>query len=191
MKSCYQDIRSVLFDARNSYDLLWFLIGEHDQRADVINAFEQLQKTYTTLCSALYTSSIIKICSVFGTGPNNITLKSMPHVELDTEFSRIWEIGRLLYKLRSKALAHLDDRYSPDQVAKDTGLTYDGLRKFIADTVSLFDRTAAISGERSVNDFGLSDEFPKLLTQLNSIRESAGINRLETENEIVCGVGPK
>lgn len=60
----------------------------------------------------------------------------------------------------------MDKRCDPDQIAKDTGLTYNGLRRFLADTVSLFDRIAAINGERGVNDFGLSDEFPRLLKQL-------------------------
>lgn len=168
MKSSYQDIRSALFDARNSCDLWWLLIGAHDQRTKVINGFENLPVTYATLCPALYTSFIIKLCSVFGTGSHDLTLKSLPNAELDSEFARVWEIGRRLYKLRSKVVAHLDKRCDPDQIAKDTGLTYDGLRQFLADTVSLFDRIAATNGERDVNDFGLGDEFPTLLTLLGT-----------------------
>ena len=166
MKSYYQGIRSALFDARNSYDLWWLLVGTHDQRTDVLDAFEQLPETYKTLCPALYTSFIIRICSVFGTGSNDITLKSIPQIELDPEFSRLWEIGRRLYKLRSKAVAHLDDRCDPTQLAKDTGLTNNDFRRFLANTVSLFDRIASDNGERCINDFGLTDEFPRLIIQL-------------------------
>lgn len=166
MKSPYQHLRSALFDARNSCDLWWLLIGAHDQRTDVVDGFERLPVIYATLNPALYTSFIIKLCSVFGTGSHDITLKTLPKAELDPEFDRIWEIGRRLYKLRSKVVAHMDKNCDPDKIAKDTGLTYNGLRQFLADTVSLFDRIAAINGERGVNDFGLSDEFPRFLRQL-------------------------
>lgn len=166
MKSPYQDLRSALFDARNSYDLWWLLIGAHDQRTKVIDGFEHLPVIYATLNPALYTSFIIKLCSVFGTGSNDITLKTLPNAELDSDFARIWEIGRRLYMLRNKVVAHMDKRCDPDQIAKDTGLTYNDLRQFLADTVSLFERIAEINGERGVNDFGLSNEFPRLLRQL-------------------------
>lgn len=171
MKSTYQHLRSALFDARNSCDLWWLLIGAHDQRTEVIDGFEQLPVIYATLNPALYTSFIIKLCSVFGTGSNDVTLKTLSKAELDPEFSRIWEIGRRLYKLRSKVVAHIDNRCDPDQIAKDTGLTYDSLRRFLTDTISLFDRIATLNGERGVNDFRLSDEFSTFLRGLQRNNE--------------------
>ncbi len=166
MKCPYQSLRSALFDARNSCDLWWLLVSKHDQRTDVIDGFKQLRAIYATLIPALYTSFIIKLCLVFGTGPHDITLKTIPKAELDPEFARICAIGGRLYKFRNKVVAHMDTHCDPQQIAKDIGLSNEGLRQFLADTVSLFDRIAAINGERGINDFGLSDEFPRLLKRL-------------------------
>ncbi len=167
MKTVFDDIRNALLHAQHCCDFWWLLEGAHLQRTDVIGAFEELPVVYETLRPALYTSLIIKVCSVFGTGSDDITLRSLPDAELDHEFPRIWEIGRRLYKLRSKLIAHLDSRCDPDLVAKETGLTNDSLRAFLADAVALYNRIAERHREPDVADFGLGDEFKVFLARLN------------------------
>jgi len=174
MKVVFDDIRNALLHAQHCCDFWWLLEGAHLQRTAVIGAFEELPVVYETLRPALYTSFIIKVCSVFGTGSNDITLRSLPDAELDTDFSRIWEIGRRLYQLRSKLIAHLDSRCDPDLVAKETGLTNDSLRVFLADTVTLYNRIAERNREPYVADFGIGDEIMVFLVRLNQRNEEPG-----------------
>jgi hypothetical protein len=173
MKSCYEELRIALLDARQAYQFWWLLHGAHDQRAEVLKAFVPLPVIYNTLKPALYTSFIVKLCCLFGTGTKDITLESIPNAKQDSEFSRIWEIGRRIYVLRSKLIVHIDSRCDPDQIAKDTGLTNFGLRDLLYDTISLFDRLAGANGEQGVIDFGIEDEFSNFLTRLGYQNEDA------------------
>jgi hypothetical protein len=167
MRTEFSEIRNALFHAQQCCEVWWLLEGSHDLRAQVIGAFDDLPVVYETLRPALYTSLIIKICSVFATGSEDITLRHIPGADQDPDFSRIWEIGRRLYKLRSKLIAHLDSRCDPDLVARDTGLTYDALREFSANAVSLFNRLAERHQETGVPDFGISEELSIFLSRLN------------------------
>lgn len=133
----------------------------------MIRAFYELPVVYETLRPALYTSLIIKVCSVFGTGSHDITLRSIPDATQDPGFSRIWEIGRRLYNLRSKLIAHLDRRCDPESVARETGLSNDTLREFTSDTVALYNRLAQRHQEAGVPDFGISEELSVFLSRLN------------------------
>lgn len=173
MKNPFEDLRDALLHAQNCCDFWWLLQGANFQRSNVIGAFEGLAAVYETLRPALYTSFIIKVCSVFGTGPNDITLRSMPDAELDPDFPRIWEVGRRLYVLRNKLIAHIDIRCDPDLVAKETGLTNDSLRAFLADTVALYNRIAERHREPEVPDFGLGEELKVFLSRLNLRNEEA------------------
>lgn len=175
MENPFEDLRDALLHAQHCCDFWWLLEGAHFQRSNVIEAFEELPAVYETLRPALYTSFIIKICSVFGKGSNDITLRSMPGAELDPDFLRIWEIGRRLYILRNKLIAHLDSRCDPDLVAKETGLTNDSLRAFLADTVALYNRIAERHREPDVADFGLGEELKVFLSRLNQRNEEAEV----------------
>lgn len=167
MKHAFGHIRDALFHAQQCCEVWWLLEGAHDQRTQVIGAFEELPVVYETLRPALYTSLIIKVCSVFGTGSDDITLRSIPDAAQDPDFSRVWRIGRRLYKLRSKLIAHLDRRCDPELVARETGLTYDGLREFSSDAVALYNRLAQRHQEAGVPDFGISEELSVFLSRLN------------------------
>ena len=173
MKDAFEHVRDALFHAQKCCDVWWLLEGAHDQRTQVIGAFEELPVIYETLRPALYTSLIIKVCSVFGTGSNDITLRSIPDATQDPDFLRIWEIGRHLYKLRSKLIVHLDCRCDPELVARETGLTHDGLREFTSDTVSLYNRLAQRQQKAGVPDFGISEELSVFLLRLNRRNEAA------------------
>ena len=173
MKTPFEDIRNALVHAQHCCDFWWLLEGAHFQRTNVVGAFEELPVVYETLRPALYTSLIIKVCSVFGTGSNDITLRSLPDADLDPDFLRIWDIGRRLYILRNKLIAHLDSRCDPDLVAKETGLTNDSLRAFLADTVALYNRIAERHREPDVVDFGLGEELKVFLSRLSQRNEEA------------------
>jgi hypothetical protein len=173
MKTPFEDLRNALLHARHCCDFWWLLEGAHLQRTHVVGAFEELPVVYETLRPALYTTFIIKVCSVFGTGSDDITLRSLPDADLDPDFPRIWEIGRRLYILRNKLIAHLDSRCDPDLVAKETGLTNDSLRAFLADTVALYNRIAERHREPDVADFGLGEELKVFLSRLNQRNEEA------------------
>jgi hypothetical protein len=102
MKTPFEDIRNALVHAQHCCDFWWLLEGAHLQRTNVMGAFEELPVVYETLRPALYTALIIKVCSVFGTGSNDITLRSLPDADLDFDFLRIWEIGRRLKITRDR-----------------------------------------------------------------------------------------
>jgi hypothetical protein len=175
VKTPFEDIRGALLHARHCCDFWWLLEGAHLQRTHVIGAFEELPVVYETLRPALYTTFIIKVCSVFGTGSDDITLRSLPDAGLDPDFPRIWEIGRRLYKLRSKLIAHIDGRCDPGLVARETGLTNDSLRGLLADTVALYNRIAARHREPDVAEFGLGEELKVFLSRLNQRKEEAEV----------------
>ena len=182
MKDSFAHVRDALFHAQHCCEAWWLLEGAHDQRAQVVGAFEEFPMVFETLRPALYTSLIIKVCSVFGTGSDDITMRSIPDATLDADFSRIWEIGRRLYKLRSKLIAHIDSRCDPDLVAKETGLTNDSLRAFLADTVALYNRIAERHREPEVGDLGLSQELNVFLSRLNPRNEEA--EQVETQQPL-------
>lgn len=150
MTDHFSAIRDVLFLAQNSCDAWWILEGRHSHRDTVIRAFAEHPMVFETLRPSLFTCFVIKLCSVFGTGSHDITLKSLPSAKSDPDFERIWSVGSRLYKYRSKIIAHLDDRMTPDEVASEVALTPDEVRELLAATVALFDRIAQASGEMEI-----------------------------------------
>jgi hypothetical protein len=164
----FDDVRDTVYHARLCCEAWWQLEGAHPHRDAILRGFESFSVLFETIRPALFVSFIVKICSLFGNGRDEITLRSLPDAQLDPEFARIWDTGRIFYRYRSKLIAHRDASKDPDLVAKETGMTHDDLLRLMNDVVALFDRVAAVQRVPSVPDVHCEDEILEVARRLLS-----------------------
>lgn len=97
---------------------------------------------FRTTQPALYATFIVKLSSVFGARPDEITLKDIPGAERESSFEALWQRGRRLHKIRSKLIAHRDTDIHSRNYARESGFTYDDLKALLTDTCRFFDSAA-------------------------------------------------
>jgi hypothetical protein len=140
------DVRDTIAHARLCGSAWRYLTVEHENRDLVLSGFDAFPMFFETTQKALFTCFCVKLCSLFGQRADEITLKSVPNIESDSEFDRLWQAGRNLYKYRNKIIAHRDSKTPPETVAKELKITHDQLLSLTEDVSRLFERTARKSG---------------------------------------------
>lgn len=166
-KGHVDDIRSTLLDARLCYQAWWVLVGTPHQRDSIVTVCERYFQFFEPARFALFTTFAVKLASLFGTRPDEITLKLLPGAEADPDFGDLWDRGRCLHKYRSKVIAHRDRAVSSRNFAKETGFTHRDLRVLLDSTCSLFDRLGDKHGFERVPPLSSKEDLLGLVKDLN------------------------
>ncbi|MBI4632830.1 MAG: hypothetical protein HY742_02920 [Deltaproteobacteria bacterium] len=166
MKKYEDDIRNTLSHAKRCYDAWWLFTGKHPKREQIKFVHNKYLIFFDTLRPALYCTFAIKLSSLFSTIPKDITLDKLHGIQIYPEFNDLWDRGRRLYKYRSKVIAHRDQEISIRNFAKETGFTYNDLKKILYDTCSIFDTFAKKNNICGVTYFCCEEDLIKLISDL-------------------------
>lgn len=165
-KTPFDDLRVTLLLARMSHEGWRLFDGPHAERHAIVAVRDEYRHFFTTVEEALFTTFIIKLSCVFGTRRDEISLRRLPAVVKESEFDDLADRGARLHKYRSKAIAHRARGVTERDFAKETGFTYNDLKRLLDDTCALFDRIAAKQGLRGILNVSCGDDFMQLIHDL-------------------------
>jgi len=168
MKTPLDDVRVTLLLARLSHEAWRLFDGPHAERSAILEVRNRYRDFLVTVEEALLTTFVVKLASLFGTHRDEITLHMLPGVDQDPEFNDVWDRGRRLHKYRSNAIAHRNRAVTSHDFARDTGFTYDDLKRLLDDTCALFDRVAVKHGARGVLDVSCEGDFIQMIHDLTA-----------------------
>jgi hypothetical protein len=132
--------------ARAFEEVWWLLEGEHPERATIVKGCNTHVDFFQTVRPGLFTAFVIVLSSIFDEHRDAVSLKSVPGITVHPAFNPLWAKGRLLYRYRSKAVAHRDKENEQTDFAAQTGLSYNELRGILKGSVAMFDHFAAVNG---------------------------------------------
>lgn len=135
-------IRDTLMHARLCHEAWWIFKGTNPEREMIKSVYNRYLEFFATVRPALYTTFVVKLATLFGTGSGDITFKLIPEVEKEPSFTELWDRGRQLYKVRNKLIAHRDRKIGDRDFALESGLTYADLKAILDDACGLFDSYA-------------------------------------------------
>lgn len=136
------DLRNTLTHARHCHEGWRTFQFEHPERRQIVEVFNTYPGFFSTVSPALFTTFAVELCSLFGTRSDEITLKLIPDIEVDPEFTNIWKRGRRFYKYRNKFIAHRDTKQVLTGFENPEGISYNDIHRLLDDTCGLFDIAA-------------------------------------------------
>jgi hypothetical protein len=157
------DIRFTLTHASLCYEAWWIFEGEHEMRSQILSVYNRYLDFFQTVRPALFTTFILKLASLFGNDPREITLKLLPGISNHPSFKNLRKRGERLYKYRSKVIAHRDKDILSHDFAKETGFTYDALKAILDDSKKIFDVVATQEGFDRVYRFSCEEDLLALI----------------------------
>ena len=160
------DIRDTLTQSRLCHEGWRIFEFEHPDRDQIVAVFNRYAGFFATVSPALFTTFAVKLCSLFGERPNEISLKLIPSVEQDPAFAGIWERGRQFYQYRNKFIAHRDRVEVLKGFTNPHGLAYPGLHQLLDDACGLFDAAAKRLGIRGVHPLTCESDLLFLIQNL-------------------------
>lgn len=137
------EIRDALMQARMCWQAWWIFTGPHPQRPAIVSVYNRYRDFFGTIHAALFTTSVLKLASLFETNDQKVSIRMIPGAEAETNFQSLWERGRRLYTFRSRVVAHTDIRKTAERFAKDTGFSYDDIKDLLADACNSFNALSA------------------------------------------------
>jgi len=161
------DIRATLTHSRLCHEGWRIIEFPHPERDKIVNVYNRYAGFLDPVSPALFTTFVVKLCSLFGERSDEISLKLIPDVEQDPAFANIWKRGRQFYKYRNKFIAHRDRVQVLEGFQNPHGLNYDGLHQLLDDTCSLYDAAAKRLGFRGVHPLSCESDLMDLIQNLH------------------------
>ena len=115
---------------------------------------------------AFWESLITRLSSIFDENPKSISLISIPDLAKHPEFQRNWDIGRKLYKYRSKVIAHRDSSVARSGNGYGFGLCFDDIKLILDDSCEIYNACADVHGLCGVPDISCDDDLKAILRKL-------------------------
>lgn len=136
------DVRRTLLNAKMWREAWELFYGEHPQRTDILSALNCYVNFFGVMGPAVWIAYIISLSSLFDEDRKAIALSSVPGIKNEPAYAALLEKGRVLFRYRSKLIAHRDAGSVEQNFAKESGLTTDIL-KWILDTSCQYFNAAA------------------------------------------------
>lgn len=161
------DIRDTLTQSRLCHEGWRIFEFDHPERDQIVDVFNRYAGFFATVAPALFTTFAVKLCSLFGERPDEISLKLIPEVDQDPAFAGIWQRRRQFYLYRNKFIAHRDRVQVLEGFPNPHGLNYDGLHQLLDDTCDLYDAAAKRLGFRGVHTLSCENDLVDLIQNLH------------------------
>ena len=177
MEKLFDDVKSTINHARMCHEAWWYFKGKNPNRKRVVSVYNNYLNFFETIRPALYTTFIVKLASFFDEDKNSINLKSVIN-ELEKtsnktfstkhiDFNDLWMRGRRLFKYRNKVIAHRDKKVTSRNFDKETGFSYDDLKKILEDVSSFLDEAFLFIGMGEFHKFSNTQDLEKMINDLS------------------------
>lgn len=170
------DITKTLKHAIACHEAWWFMFSENLNRTHLLKFRDNYFALFETIKSALYTSFVVKLSSIFDEDSNSISLKSLvKEINKSTNsvfhsksinFDDLWERGRILFKYRNKVIAHRDKKIPFKNFAQETGFKYDDLKAILDDASIFLDELLLFIGKNKISKLSARSDFERLIKVL-------------------------
>ena len=136
------DVRGTLVKARLFREAWWTISGDHPRRSDIVRALNLYSDFFSLLEPALWIAYTASLASLFDKGSDSIALSSVPGIESEPGYQALWNKGRLLYRYRSKLIAHRDKKLVEKNFTAGSGLTHDAVLWILETACQCFNAAA-------------------------------------------------
>ncbi len=123
----------------------------------------------------------MKLASVFDNDEKSINLKLLvkemekaTNTKFNTkllDFDDLWRRGRRLFKYRNKVIAHRDKQVMSRNFAKETGFSYDDLKRILEDVSTFLDEALLSIGSGKFHRFSNRSDLEKLINDLSQMAQ--------------------
>ena len=170
----WNDLRDTLFHSKMYYQCWWYLAGAHEDRDFRLSAVGQEWLFFAAAESAFWESLISRLASIFDESPKSISFGSLDDLARHSTFKKNWDRGRLLYKYRSKVVAHRDSIVARKGNGYGFGLCFDDVKLILDDSCLIYCECADAIGLCGVPDVSCGEDLRAILIKLASNVERNG-----------------
>lgn len=174
------DIRDSLQMARYSRDIWWLMVCEHPERERFGEAMEKFIRFFEPTLTAHYVNFIVTLASLYDSSGDAFSLKRLfdlvarnhvqsgkPIQEIRAALDAVTPVGRRLYLIRSKRIAHRTGKILTRDIYAEASLTYDETKDLLQKSQEIFS-DLSYNLDRTREDFSDSAE-PDFCALLNAI----------------------
>lgn len=174
------DIRDSLRLAGYSRDIWWLMVSAHPDRQRFAEGMERFIHFFEPTLSAHYVNFVITLARIYDASNDAFSLNRLfefvalnpssrgkPVPEIRAALDTATAVGRRLYLVRSKRIAHRTDKMLKRDIYAEASLTYDATRDLLRDTQAIFS-DISYHLDQTREDFSDSAE-PDFRALLNAI----------------------
>ncbi len=161
------DVRRTLVQAKLCREVWWTINGEHRQRLDIVRALNFYVNFFGVIGPAAWVAYITNLSSLFDANPKSIALRRVPGIEDEPGYPALWEKGRVLFRYRSKVIAHRDEKLVNRNFAAESKLTPDSLKWILDTSCQYFDAAASRLNLAPVPPLSCESDFLLLVDDIN------------------------
>ena len=162
----WDELRNTLFRARMYHQCWWYLAGTHEERGFRLSAPGQEWLFFSAAEDAFWEALVCSLASIFDNDTESISFRSLPELKPHPNYERTYQLGRLLYRYRSKAIAHSASCVARKPDGYGFGLCFDDVKTILDNSCSIYNECADAQSLCGVPDSSCDDDLRTILAKL-------------------------